>query len=338
MAGMVDGGQELVHASARGERDSPSGGQESLRGGATLAEHESSARAKGYLALIVVQFAFALFTVFGKWALTEFSAESIVGWRIVVGSLVLGLAVLLLRGKRALPSWIDVAKLAVLALLGITINMVLFLEGLRRSTAINAGLIMPMIPVFTFAVAVLVGHERFCWSRGIGILLAVAATLALAFERGAELSAATRSGNLMMVANTFCYSLYLVFSRSLVAKYGPLTVTAWVFVLSLWSVPFFAGHVAWVPEHVSARGWTSLAYILIFPTIVAYFLNAYALARVAASTTAVFIFFQSLITIASAIVILKEVPTTRTIVCGAVVFAGTALVLFGPRRGLSKPS
>ncbi|MEO6709650.1 MAG: DMT family transporter [Planctomycetota bacterium] len=320
-----------LHASDSAPRTTP----EARATLSVAADQDASARSKGYLALIVVQFAFALFTVFGKWALADFSAEAIVGWRIVAGSLGLGLAVAILRGKRALPSWIDLGKLAVLGLLGITINMVLFLEGLRRSTAINAGLIMPMIPVFTFAIAVLLGHERYCWSRGIGILLAVAGTLFLAFERGAELSSSTRTGNLMMVANTFFYSLYLVFSRPMVAKYGPLTVTAWVFVLSLWTVPLFAGRVAWVPARVSVQSWISLAYILVFPTIVAYFLNAYALARVAASTTAVFIFFQSLITIVAAILILREAPTARTVVCGAFVFAGTALVLFGPRRRIA---
>ncbi|HUR28927.1 MAG TPA: DMT family transporter [Planctomycetota bacterium] len=298
----------------------------------SAAEREAGARTKGYAALVVVQFAFALFTVFGKWALVDFSAKAIVGWRIVAGALGVGSAVLFLRGKRALPSWADLAKLAVLGLLGITINMVVFLEGLKRSTAMNAGLIVPMIPVFTFAVAVLVGHERFCWSRGIGILIALAATIALAFERGAQVSESTTHGNLLLIASTFCYSLYLVFSRPLVAKYGPLIVIAWVFVLSLWSVPLFAGHEAWIPEHVSAKSWASLAYILVFPTIVAYFLNAYALARVASSTTAVFIFFQSLITITCAVLILHDAPTTRTIACGAVVFVGTALVLFGPQK------
>ena len=314
-------------------RDVGQGSAAELRQGTALtALPNRSARTQGYLALVVVQFAFGLFAVFGKWAFADFSAEAIVGWRIVVGSLVLGLAVLCLRGQRALPSWPDLAKLAVLALLGITVNMVLFLEGLRRSTVINSGLIMPMIPVFTFAIAVLLKHERFAWARGVGILLALAATLALAFERGAQWSASTQSGNLMMLANTFCYSLYLVFSRPLVSKYGPLTVTAWVFVLSLWTVPLFAGKVAWIPEHAAARSWASLGYILVAPTIVAYLLNAYALARVAASTTAVFIFFQSLITILAAVFILGEIPSARTLVCGALVFAGTALVLFGPER------
>lgn len=299
------------------------------------AEQAADARAKGYGALIVVQFAFGLFAIFGKWAFVDFSAEAIVGWRIVFGSLALGAAVFLMAGKRALPTKLDLFKLAVLALLGITINMVLFLEGLRRSTAINSGLIMPMIPVFTFSIAVIMKHERFAWSRGLGILVALSATLVLAYGRGAEFSEATRSGNLMMVANAFSYSLFLVFSRPLVAKYGPLVVTAWVFVLSLWTIPFFAAHVPWIPEHAGLRSWLSLAYILVFPTLVAYLLNAYALARVAASTTAVFIFLQSLITVGSAVVFLGEALDTRTLLCGAVVFAGTALVLFGPQRKLS---
>jgi drug/metabolite transporter (DMT)-like permease len=289
-------------------------------------------RAQGYAALLVVQLAFGLLAIFGKWAFADFTAEAIVGWRIVFGSAALGGVVLLTRGKRALPSRRDLALLAVLSLAGIAVNMVLYLEGLRRSTAINSGLIMPLIPVFTFAVAVLVRHEVFSWTRGSGILLALAAALALAFGRGADFSADTRIGNLMMVANAFSYSLYLVFSRPLVAKYGPLVVTAWMFVLSLWTVPFIAGSVAWAPEHAAAKSWLSLLYILLFPTLVAYFLNAYALARVAASTTAVFIFLQSLITVSAAILLLGEALTARTLVCGGLVFAGTALVLFGPGR------
>jgi len=301
--------------------------------GPSLAPPESeAARAKGYLALIVAQLAFGLFAIFGKWAFDDFSPEAIVGWRIVAGSAVLFSAVAWKLGRRALPSGRDLALLAVLGLLGVTINMGLFLEGLKRSTAINAGLIMPMIPVFTFGVAVLLRHERFCWSRGAGILLALSGTAALAFDRGAQLSSSTRTGNLMMVANAFCYSLFLVFSRPLVGKYGPLCVTAWVFVLSLWTVPLFAGRVPWIVAEASARSWASLAYIIVFPTIVAYFLNAYALARVAASTTAVFIFLQSLITVVAAVVMLDERAGAHTLACGALVFAGTALVLFGRAR------
>lgn len=293
---------------------------------------DAESRAQGYGALIVVQIAFGLFAIFGKWAFVDFAPEVIVGWRIVFGSAALAAVVLLRQGRRALPTLPDLGLLALLSLAGVAVNMLLFLEGLERSTAINAGLIMPTIPVFTFGVAVLVGHERFRWTRGLGILIALFAALALAFGRGADLSGSTRTGNLMMVANAFSYSLYLVFSRPLVARYGPLAVTAWVFVLSLWTVPLFAADAAWIPAGASTRSWASLGYILLFPTLVAYFLNAYALARVAASTTAVFIFLQSLITVFAAILMLGEELTTRTLVCGALVFAGTALVLFGPGR------
>ncbi len=294
-------------------------------------EHAADARLKGYMALIVVQFAFGLLAIFGKWALSDFDARAIVAWRLLAGSAALGGLVLISRGRRSLVSWGDLAQLAVLSLLGITINMLLYLEGLKRSTAINSGLIMPMIPVFTFGIAILMRHERFHWTRGLGILIAVAATLALAYGRGAEFTAETRIGNLMMILNAFSYSLYLVFSRKLVAKYGPLVVIAWVFVLSLWTLPLLAGDVTWIPERATAQSWASLGYILVFPTVIAYFLNAYALARVTASTTAVFIFFQSLITVAAAVAFLGEALTGRTLLCGAVVFAGTALVLFGPR-------
>lgn len=291
------------------------------------AEADASERRKGYLALWLVQFSFGLLAVFGKWAFDDFSSESIVAWRMVVGASVLGGAVLWMRGRAAWVGRRDLVALFFLAILGVTLNMGLFLEGLRRSTAINAGLMVPLIPVFTFAIAVALKHEVFSWSRCLGIAVALSGALFLAFGRGAELTAETRVGNLMMVANALCYAIYLVLSRPIVARHGPLVVTAWVFVLALWALPLILrGHALW-PEHASTRSWLSLGYILIFPTLVSYFFNAYALARVAASTAAVFIFFQSLIIVFAAVAMLGEELTRRSLICGAIVFAGSAWVL-----------
>lgn len=292
---------------------------------------EREARAQGYLALVAVQLCFGLFPIFGKWAFVDFSAASVAAWRMLVAGSVLSIAAFAIFGRGALPAAGDFVRLFLCSLLGVTLNMLLYLEGLKRSTAVNAGLIMPMIPVFTFGIAVAVRQERFSLARGLGILVALSGTLVLALSRGADLSSATRLGNLMMVVNAFCYSLYLVFSRPLLKRYPPLVVTAWVFLLSIWAVPLFAWQATFVPEHAAARSWWSLAFVLVFPTVLAYLLNAFALSRVSASTTAVFIYFQSVITIVAAVMLLGEVLTTTEIVSGTLVFAGTWLVLRRPR-------
>ena len=69
------------------------------------------------------------------------------------------------------------------ALLGVVLNQVLFLEGLSRSTAVNAGLLMPLIPVYTFLVAWIARQERFSALRGLGILIAFSGTTYLLLQK-----------------------------------------------------------------------------------------------------------------------------------------------------------
>jgi drug/metabolite transporter (DMT)-like permease len=281
---------------------------------------------QGKLALVFVQLFFGLFPLFGKLAMTDFAPLAVAAWRILFGAVALLAIALALHGTRALPRPADLARLQVCALLGVVINMVLFLEGLERSTAVNAGLLVATIPVFTFSIAVGVGQERFDLARGTGIALAFAGVALLFLQRGPDFTSETLLGNGMMVVNAFCYSIFLVVSRPLLARYPPLVVIAWVFVLSTWSVPIFARGSEFLPADVSLKGWLSLGYVLIFPTVLAYLLNTFALSKVSASTTAVFIFLQPLIAGTSGVLVLGEKLLPITMLSAATILAGVWLV------------
>src|SRR5262249_31641492 len=135
------------------------------------------------------------------------------------------------------------------------------------------------------------------------------------------------------------YACYLVLVRPLMRRYPPLVVIAWVFCLSVPWVPLlvtWAAHdpsgarsgVASVllPEHVSPRAWASIVFILVFPTALAYALNSWALSRVRASTTAVYVYVQPVITGLAGWIVLGEEITPTMLVSGACVFAGIWLV------------
>src|SRR5688500_6611293 len=96
-------------------------------------------RLAGHAAPSVVQLCFGLFPIFGKWAIGPgaFTPLSIAGWRVGFAAASLAALALALHGRRALPARGDLGKLALGSLLGITANMVLYLEGLARSTATN---------------------------------------------------------------------------------------------------------------------------------------------------------------------------------------------------------
>lgn len=284
-------------------------------------------RFAGHAALVLVQVFFALFPVFGRvlFAGGAFSPFSIAVWRIAFGAASLVAIAFFLHGRRAIPRLRDLPILLVCSILGVTANMTLYLEGLSRSTATNAGLMMCLIPVFTFVIAAAVKQEVFQLSRAFGVLVALAGAGLLAWAEEPDLAREHGLGNLLMAMNTLCYAFYLVLSRPLLVRYPAIVLIAWVFVLAVPFAPFLARGVDLVPE-APASAWWALAFILVFPTSLAYLLNAFALARLRASTTATYIYAQPLITGLASWYWLGEKVSRGMVVSGACIFAGIWLV------------
>ncbi|QDU67629.1 DMT family transporter [Engelhardtia mirabilis] len=283
----------------------------------------------GHLALVAVQLCFGLFPFFVKLALEGLEPRAIAVWRIGVGSAVLlGLA-FAVAGRGAIPKRGDLPLLFVCGLLGVVMNQLLALEGVSRSTVVNAGLIMTLIPVFTVALAIAFRIERMHWKRAIGVPVAMCGAIVLLLQRGdsPDLARQHLFGNLLMACNCLSYAGYLLLSRRLLTRYRPLVVIAWVYVMSLWATPFLGLGQDLIPSGVDTRvAWWGLALVLTFPTVVGYLLNTFALSRVPASVTAIYIYVQPLIAGTAGIVLLGEHFRPLMIVAAALMFTGIALV------------
>lgn len=287
---------------------------------------------RGHAALLVVQLCFGLFPLFAKLAAADFAPRALAIWRIAVGSVVLvGLAALVHR-RRVVPAWRDLPEIALLALLGVVLNQVLALEGIALSTSMHAGLMMTLIPVFTFALAGLVGQERFAAGRAVGLAVALAGALVLQLGPGEQSGGRNVPlGNALMAANCLSYAGFLVLARRFLRRHPPLVVIAWVYAASLPVLPFLARGVRVVPEDGSAGGWWALALLLLFPTVLAYLLNTYALSRVPASVTAVYIYLQPLVAGTAGVLVLDERLQPAMRVAIPLMFAGIYLVTRRPR-------
>lgn len=286
--------------------------------------------------LIAVQLCFGVFPMLGKVAMEAFPPRTVLVWRLAVGFFAVGLLAWRRHGRAALPALSDLPALFVLSLLGITLNQLMFLEGLSRSTAVNAGLLMCLIPVVTCAAAVAARQERLTRRRTAGFVCAVSGVAWLFVQRGAALGDETLTGDLLMTLNGISYALYLVLAKPLLARLPQVVVLAWVFFFGLLTAPWFALDVDWLPAAAGPRHWWALAGVLLFPTVLAYIGNIVVLARTTASNTAAYVLLQPVIAAGLGIAVLGERPEPALLFSGLGVGAGLWLVSMpGRRRALA---
>ena len=303
-------------------------------GGAASTPSEPSARdvLQGHAALVVVQLCFGLFPVFALWSTGPdgWSPSALAAFRILFGAVVLSAIAFARHRGEALPRRSDLLLLAACSFLGVTLNQVLYLRGVSTSTASHAGVTMGLIPLFTFAIAAASGQERLRATRALGVLTALAGVLLWRFLEEEADVLRYGHGNLLMAANALSYSCYLVLSKPLLRRLPPLVVIAWVYLLALPFVPVLAWGADLSPDGVSGRALASLGYTLVFPTVIAYLLNTFALSRLRASTTAVYIYLQVIISALGGVVMRGEHLSPALLLTAVLVFVGIALVVRRP--------
>jgi len=277
---------------------------------------------------------FATWPIVGKIALRAVPSVGLVAFRVAGAALVF---ILLgaIRGGVGRIQKRDWPLLLASSFLGVALNQWLFVQGLSRTTVINATLLGTTIPIFTLLISIVLRTDRASLRRVIGILLAAGGVVYLIGPGRAGFSSTTWFGDVLIVANSLCYGTYIAISKDLMTRYSALTVITWIFVVgSVATIPAGAVSVSHVPlGEVSAVVWLAIVYIILVPTVGAYYLNAWALGRVSPSTVAVYIYLQPLIAFSVAPLLLGERLSWRTIVAAVLIFAGVLVVT---RRGRSQ--
>jgi len=283
---------------------------------------------------VVVQLLFASLAIAGRFVLPHFPAGALVCFRVLGATAVLFLVNVATGGQ-----WVrdrgDLLRLAVLGLLGIAANQTLFLYGLRHTTAINATILVTTVPVFTVLGAVLTRREPPSALKFAGIGLAAVGTIYLIGPDRISLAPDVALGNGLIVLGMVCYAAYFLYSRSVVGRYQPITVSFYVMLFaSIGVLPFGLMAIRGLQvSTISGAVWLWVGYIVIFPTIITYLLNIWALQRVSSNLVAVYIYLQPLFAAAVAPLVLQgERLTTRAMLAGLAIFTGLGLVILAELR------
>lgn len=284
-------------------------------------------------ALLTVALAFGSAMVIGKIVLEEVPPLALVLLRVSLGGLALFVG---RRFFRSVPvsGRKDLLKLALLAMLGVVVNQTFFFLGLARTSPTHATLIQQTISPMTLALSLALGRERFSKLRVAGIGIAFAGAVSLVARGGIDFSSTEFVGDAFVFLNALSYAVFLVLSPGTMVRLGSVTVSAYMFgIATVVLLPVSLPSLLATPlASVSARAWTGIAFIVVFPTVIAYLLNAWALARAAPSLVSAYIFLQPFIAIGLDMALRGTRLTLETVLSGALILAGVAVAAVASKR------
>lgn len=229
---------------------------------------------------------------------------------------------------------IDVKWLALMALVGVVLNQLVFSYALDRSSASSTSLLFGTFPIFVGLIASAVGTERLRrrhWAATVvsfgGVALVAAGAGGASFDGGIV-------GVLLGLGIAATWAGYSVGVRPLLARYSAYRVSAWVMIigaipLALVSLAQLAGQ-EW--GAITELAWLAWAYTIVIGLVLANVTYFTSIDRVGAARASLYLNLQPFVGALLAVAILSEELSVAQIGGGIVIALGIVIA-----RGLGRP-
>lgn len=223
----------------------------------------------------------------------------------------------------------DRMRLLWCALFGVAANQLLFFKGLSLTSPIHASLMMLLTPILVSVLAVIMLKEKLSKGNWIGLTMGISGAALLILLASKE-SVATNPilGDVFVLLNASSYAIYLIIAKPLMAKYRPIIVIRWVFLLgSIMVIPFGLNDFLAIEWSLfTTNDFLAVAFIVVCVTFFTYLWNVYALRILSPSTTGAYIYLQPLFAAIIALLFFGEEMSTLKVISGVLIFTGVYMV------------
>lgn len=184
-------------------------------------------------------------------------------------------------GNQVKPTRKDILMMMLGGVLGIGGNLLLYINGLNITGPVDAFVIRTVQPIIVIALAVLILHASFNKYKAIGIALGLAGTLYVSIMPHTGPVKDSFSGDVLIFVSSIFNALYLILIKPYTQKFNSVIVMRWMSLAAVIIVlPFGLHQVLTAPLFTSETPvhiWLELGFVLVFATMIAYFLNLKAL-------------------------------------------------------------
>ncbi|WP_301103371.1 DMT family transporter [Propionivibrio sp.] len=278
-----------------------------------------------YLKLLLTALFWGGTWVAGRVAVQEAAPFAVASWRFFVAALVLGVLLIVREGwlRWSARQWL---KLAALGLSGVFFYNVFFLYGLQRVEAGRGALVVALTPAMIALADWLLFRLPMSPKKVLGIVLALFGSL-LVVTRGQPrqlLGGGVGLGEWLLMGSVVSWASYTLINRHFSKQFSALALafggcfTGWLMLTATALINgslFVLGATTW-------RGWSSIIFLGLFGTALAFTWYSEGIARIGTTKSAAFINLVPVFAVLLGTLMLDEW-------LGGAVLAGGALVIVG---------
>ncbi|MBF4693733.1 DMT family transporter [Fusibacter ferrireducens] len=263
-----------------------------------------------YLLMILATFFWAGAFIAGKLGINALSPTLLTFFRMGLASLIL-FPVLIHKHPQTWKINSDQLKIVIATgLIGMIGYHMFFFSALKYTTASKAAMINASNPLITAFLASLFVSEKLTLKKIFFIFTALLSVIFILINGNIEnlLTLTLNKGDLLMLCGTLSWAIYSVIVRKYIRQFGALKLSAYTFLSSTIMLAPFA-LITFVKTNAIAVGlnpYLAVIYMAIFPTVIGYLIQQYAIGQIGASKTALFINLVPIISTLLAVILLNE--------------------------------
>lgn len=179
------------------------------------------------------------------------------------------------------PKRKDILMMMAGGVLGMGGNLLFYINGIALTGPVDAFVIRTIQPIIVIALAVIFFKAVFTKYKAFGILFGLAGALYISLMPHRGIVKDSFGGDVLIFLSSVSYSFFLLLIKPYTTKFDSVTVMKWMSLASfIIALPFGIKQLLNAPlffNHPPLHIWLELSYILIFATLLGYFLSVAAL-------------------------------------------------------------
>lgn len=282
-----------------------------------------------YLALLVAHLIWGANFVVAKITLTEIPVFSLSFLRFALAALLILPFILVIKSEHKKIKIDHLPKLLGVGVLMVAFSILLFFEGLKRTTAINASVLTMVIPMLSVLGGWWFLREKIFVVNLLGIVagfLGAIVVIGLPIIFTGNIVVSHLIGNFLILLSSVSFVAGAILSREMLKYYPPLFITGFAFLVGalIFIVPAINEYIQnpdWIKQ-ITVLGVLGLLYITILSSVTAFFLHNWGLSKTNLVQSNLFQYIEPAVAASIAVPLLDERISFSFII-------GTCLIVLG---------